>query len=47
MNKELIKGLLKIAGETAIALFIGLLGIIAIAGILGVIYNLINGGLAG
>jgi len=47
MNKELIKGLLKIAGQTAVTLFIGLLGITAIAGILGVIYNLINDGLAG
>lgn len=45
MNKELIKGLLKIAGETAITLFIGILGIIAIVGILGVIYNLIVQGI--
>jgi len=47
MNKELIKGLLKIAGQTAVTLFIGLLGITVIVGILGVIYNLINDGLAG
>lgn len=46
MNKELIKGLLKIAGETAVTLFIGVLAITAIVGILGVIYNLINEGLA-
>lgn len=45
MNKELIKGLLKIAGETAITLFIGILGIVAIAGIIGVIYNLIVQGI--
>lgn len=45
MNKEIFKGLLKIAGETAITLFIGILSILAIAGIIGVIYNVIVQGI--
>ena len=45
MNKEIFKGLVKIAGQTAITLFVGMLAVMVIAGVIGVLYNLVVQGI--